>query len=195
MDKSRLIISANSSALARWDARLGLQPRPFIAGLSSLSSDGGIIALVDVVVEKIFPLAYMNGAKGQRESPWDETEEQARQKQWLRRYSAESTRLQEGLRKNLERLENLLGLLQDAQTGGGIWERESSTDVEDDLDLLLADLNPYVRLRDMSNGQVSQLATSARQRMERELTDGQAEIEAELEVWSASDIAEADHLS
>lgn len=82
MGKSRLIISANSSSLARWDARLGAQKLPFIAKLSHLSHDGGIITLLDVVIEKMFPLAFVPSGKDGSSPPWGEEEECARQDQW-----------------------------------------------------------------------------------------------------------------
>ena len=81
-DSSRLIVSANSSSLARWDAKLGVQPHPFVAGLSSLSVDGGIIVLMDIIVDKIFPLAYTPADKSDREPPWDEGEERIRAEKW-----------------------------------------------------------------------------------------------------------------
>ena len=82
LDKSRLIISGNSSALARWHTKLGLQPRPFIAGLSKLSPDGGTIVLMDIFIDKIYPLAFMPADKGDREPPWNEAEEQMREDKW-----------------------------------------------------------------------------------------------------------------
>jgi len=82
LDKSRLIISANSTALARWHTSLGLHPRPFIAGLSKLSVDGGAIVLMDVVIEKVYPLAFLPTEKGDRTPPWNEAEERARDEKW-----------------------------------------------------------------------------------------------------------------
>jgi breast cancer 2 susceptibility protein len=81
-DKSRLIISGNSSSLARWHARLGVQREPYIAGLSSLSVDGGSIVLMDVIIEKLYPVAFVSSVKGSKEGPWDEGEEQIRSDQW-----------------------------------------------------------------------------------------------------------------
>ena len=77
---SCLILTGNCCALARWDARLGQQPRPFLASLCSLSVDGGMIALMDLRVEKLFPKAYMSTQKG--EAPWDEAEEARRSAAW-----------------------------------------------------------------------------------------------------------------
>lgn len=81
-EKSRLIISGNSTSMARWHAKLGLQPQPFVAGLSSLSVDGGQIVLMDVIVEKLYPIAFLSSVKGAREGPWGEGEERIRADQW-----------------------------------------------------------------------------------------------------------------
>lgn len=81
-DKSRLVISGNSCSLARWHTRLGVQAIPFVAGLSSLSTDGGIIMLMEIIVEKIFPVAFMSAEKGVRDGPWNEDEESIRQDRW-----------------------------------------------------------------------------------------------------------------
>lgn len=89
-EKSRLVISGNSAHLARWDAKLGVQPGPFIAGLSSLSVDGGVISLVDVKVDKVYPLAFMNADRAVRDAPWDEKEELEREEKWKVGISAKS---------------------------------------------------------------------------------------------------------
>lgn len=110
-DKSRLIISGNSTSLARWHAKMGPQPEPFIAGLSSLSVDGGQIMLMDIIIEKLFPIAYINASKGSREGPWNEDEERVRADQWREKYQAESTSLREKLSKRLEGIEDLVETL------------------------------------------------------------------------------------
>jgi len=97
LDKSRLIVSGNSCNLARWDARLGLH-LPFVAALSSLSVDGGIITMIDVEVTKIFPLAFVNVDKSCMEDPWNEAEEHRRQDQW----NVSSARIGLTIRKGIE---------------------------------------------------------------------------------------------
>ncbi|XP_078513280.1 breast cancer type 2 susceptibility protein isoform X2 [Lissotriton helveticus] len=56
-----LKISANSTRLARWDAVLGFyqDPRPFPLSLSSLFSDGGLVGCIDVIIERVYPLQWM----------------------------------------------------------------------------------------------------------------------------------------
>ncbi|XP_012996389.2 breast cancer type 2 susceptibility protein isoform X1 [Cavia porcellus] len=56
-----LKISANSTRPARWDARLGFlpDPRPFPLCLSSLFSDGGAVGCADVVVQRVYPVQWV----------------------------------------------------------------------------------------------------------------------------------------
>jgi breast cancer 2 susceptibility protein len=81
-DKSRLLISGNGVKLARWDARLGQQGRPYVAGLSSLSVDGGTVPLMDVMIDKVFPLAFANNDRSVKAAPWGAQEEQEQQDRW-----------------------------------------------------------------------------------------------------------------
>lgn len=56
-----LKISANSTRLARWYAVLGFyqDPRPFPLSLSSLFGDGGLVGCIDVIIERVYPLQWM----------------------------------------------------------------------------------------------------------------------------------------
>ncbi|XP_069495363.1 breast cancer type 2 susceptibility protein isoform X2 [Ambystoma mexicanum] len=56
-----LKISANGTRLARWYALLGFHkdPRPFPLLLSSLFSDGGIVGCIDVIIQRTYPLQWM----------------------------------------------------------------------------------------------------------------------------------------
>ncbi|XP_035874289.1 breast cancer type 2 susceptibility protein [Phyllostomus discolor] len=57
----RLKISANSTRPACWYAKLGFSPdpRPFSLPLSSLFSDGGNVGCVDIVIQRIYPMQWM----------------------------------------------------------------------------------------------------------------------------------------
>ncbi|KAI0348271.1 nucleic acid-binding protein [Trametopsis cervina] len=87
-----LRISGNSSHLAPWHAKLGFQKDPFISMLGSLTSDGGTVAVCDVVIEKAYPIAYFefietpDGGR-KREGPRNENEEAAAHDQWMVRAS------------------------------------------------------------------------------------------------------------
>nr|AAC23702.1 BRCA2 [Mus musculus] len=60
-DSLRLKISANSTRPARWHSRLGFfrDPRPFPLPLSSLFSDGGNVGCVDIIVQRVYPLQWV----------------------------------------------------------------------------------------------------------------------------------------
>jgi hypothetical protein len=38
--------------------------------------------MIDIMVEKVFPLAFLNIDKASAEDPWNEAEEDRRQDQW-----------------------------------------------------------------------------------------------------------------
>lgn len=67
--------------------------------------------LMDIVIDKLFPIAYINGAKGSREGPWNEDEEQLRSDRWKEKYQGESTNLREKLNRRLEGIEDLVETL------------------------------------------------------------------------------------
>ncbi|XP_064907438.1 breast cancer type 2 susceptibility protein isoform X2 [Columba livia] len=60
-DSLMLKISANSTRCARWHAKLGFHrdPRPFPLPLSSLYSEGGAVGCIDVVIQRTYPLQWM----------------------------------------------------------------------------------------------------------------------------------------
>lgn len=50
---AHLVLSGNSTHLAPWHAKLGFQSAPFIATLRSLTSDGGVVPLADLIVTQV----------------------------------------------------------------------------------------------------------------------------------------------
>ncbi|KAJ7320246.1 hypothetical protein JRQ81_019757 [Phrynocephalus forsythii] len=60
-DSLMLKISANSTRRARWYARLGYykDPRPFCLPLSSLLVDGGTAGCIDVIIQRVYPMQWM----------------------------------------------------------------------------------------------------------------------------------------
>ncbi|ODN98121.1 hypothetical protein I350_07763 [Cryptococcus amylolentus CBS 6273] len=179
---SRLIVSGNSTSLARWDTRLGMQPHPFMASLSSLTVDGGVVTLMDIVVEKVFPMAFTSGDRTSREPPWDEEEEQCRQEQWKVRYKAERGRLEEKLRKEMDMLQNLGAMLAGyaEETNSTIGEAPDS--IEDDLEELLGCKDAPLRIRKLAPDHIVHLALCARSRLNQELEEGRSEVEAQLRI-------------
>ncbi|XP_041343270.1 breast cancer type 2 susceptibility protein [Pyrgilauda ruficollis] len=60
-DSLMLKISANSTRRVRWHTKLGFHrdPRPFPVPLSSLYSEGGAVGCVDVVIQRTYPVQWM----------------------------------------------------------------------------------------------------------------------------------------
>ncbi|NWW22808.1 BRCA2 protein, partial [Falcunculus frontatus] len=60
-DSLMLKLSANSTRRARWHAKLGFHrdPRPFPLPLSSLYSEGGAVGCIDVVIQRTYPIQWM----------------------------------------------------------------------------------------------------------------------------------------
>ncbi|XP_058275459.1 breast cancer type 2 susceptibility protein isoform X2 [Hirundo rustica] len=60
-DSLMLKISANSTRRARWHTKLGFHrdPRPFPLPLSSLYSEGGVVGCIDVVIQRTYPVQWM----------------------------------------------------------------------------------------------------------------------------------------
>ncbi|XP_068037245.1 breast cancer type 2 susceptibility protein isoform X2 [Anomalospiza imberbis] len=60
-DSVMLKISANSTRRVRWHTKLGFHrdPRPFPVPLSSLYSEGGAVGCIDVVIQRTYPIQWM----------------------------------------------------------------------------------------------------------------------------------------
>jgi hypothetical protein len=56
----KLCISKNSSRIAAWDAKLGFQPSKFFTmDMSTFDSNGGVIGCVEVFIERVYPMVYI----------------------------------------------------------------------------------------------------------------------------------------
>ncbi|NWW72470.1 BRCA2 protein, partial [Climacteris rufus] len=60
-DSLMLKISANSTRCARWHTKLGFHrdPRPFPLPLASLYSEGGAVGCIDVIIQRSYPMQWM----------------------------------------------------------------------------------------------------------------------------------------
>ncbi|CAL1694441.1 unnamed protein product [Somion occarium] len=109
-DSIMLKIYGNSSSLAPWHAKLGFQKTPFVSSLRSLTSDGGLVAVIDVVVEKSYPIAFLETIEdedGQKHSlgPWNEKEEHVAYEKWRARREVEAGKLRNDFEKDVQRWE------------------------------------------------------------------------------------------
>lgn len=85
---SDLQLYANSTTRARWDTKLGFHRNTFVSSLARLVPDGGIVGRIDVVVERVYPLGFMEGRLDARgvvqygAEQYGEDEEAERQAAW-----------------------------------------------------------------------------------------------------------------
>lgn len=116
---SSLVLASNSVSLARWDAKLGFASTPFFASLRSLTPEGGLVSLMDVVITKVFPLAYVDvdrSTNGKPGAPRGEQEEAEERDFWSKRREDALHRLElqfesetRGLYELVEALSDLVG--------------------------------------------------------------------------------------
>ncbi|TIB11972.1 hypothetical protein E3P89_02451 [Wallemia ichthyophaga] len=168
---SNLSISGNSTSLARWDDKLGFQPplTGFISNLSSLSPDGGIIALLDVVVTSVFPLAYMDMEHNFGDSAWNQVEENKRLQDEQNRINIDSEAESYKRNKEIEFIEDILIRLNDATTDATKDEGGADdVDVDDELDNIIAmteSKHRIQKIKSLSGSVAAKLALAARDRM------------------------------
>ncbi|KAK4058357.1 hypothetical protein OIO90_000515 [Microbotryomycetes sp. JL221] len=93
-DSQSLSICGNSTTLAPWHARLGFTDQSFVASLGSLTSSGGVVAQLEVIVDRLFPYGFVNTSKESKESgAWNEAEEKVKADEWIRARERASSRL------------------------------------------------------------------------------------------------------
>lgn len=110
---SNLVLTANSVSLAPWDAKLGFASTPFCASLRSLTPEGGLISLMDVVITKVYPLAYVDVDKSNAGAPRGEQEEAEQREAWLQRREDAMQQLELEAEAELGRLYDLVEALND----------------------------------------------------------------------------------
>ncbi|KAK0198815.1 hypothetical protein F5146DRAFT_1021090 [Armillaria mellea] len=99
----KLILTGNSTHLAPWHAKLGFQKELPVATMHSLTRDGGIIAAMNLLVVKVYPIAYfefIHTEKGRvNNGPLNEKEEMTLRDEWQRRREFEESKLREDFDK------------------------------------------------------------------------------------------------
>ncbi|KAJ7492322.1 hypothetical protein FB451DRAFT_1217887 [Mycena latifolia] len=116
-NSTKLVLSGNSSHLVPWHAKLGFQIAPWVATMNSLTGDGGLVASMDIVVLKVYPVAFLeffedeNGEK-QREGPWNERDEAAADEKWKRRREVHESKLREEVAKKEMRYQGYVARLE-----------------------------------------------------------------------------------
>ncbi|KAJ8295952.1 Breast cancer type 2 susceptibility [Rhodotorula toruloides] len=114
LGRSTLMITGNSTSLAPWHAKLGFRPEPFIASLASISPAGGLVPLLDIYVDRVFPRGYTELRKGRSGENWGEEEEAARAKEWERGRKRIEAKMTDELEKAGVEEDELVELLREA---------------------------------------------------------------------------------
>lgn len=161
-DKSVLTLTGNSTSLASWDARLGFHRESMVATLRSLTADGGAIPCMDIIITRLFPVAYVDatapgsaagGSCSGREASGSgargAAEEAERHRQWERRAEECRAALAAEYEKEIRSLRELQEMLVNCSTHGQIGrttmrqheaENESAADVDSQAALLFEQL-------------------------------------------------------
>ncbi|KAJ7459116.1 hypothetical protein B0H11DRAFT_2317233, partial [Mycena galericulata] len=97
-------LSGNSSHLVPLHAKLGFQIAPWVSTVNNLTADGEVVASMNVVVLKTYPIAFLEffedeNSEKQREGPRNERDEAEAEEKWKRRREVHESKLREGLAK------------------------------------------------------------------------------------------------
>ncbi|RDX51158.1 hypothetical protein OH76DRAFT_1555272 [Lentinus brumalis] len=111
-DTTSLELCGNSTHLAPWHAKLGFVKDPFVATLDSLTADGGVVPPMDLVVQKAYPIAYLEFVRNEDGSvtklgPRNEKEELKAQDQWLAERENAIAKIRADLEKQIQQLEKM----------------------------------------------------------------------------------------
>ncbi|KAI0652483.1 hypothetical protein C8Q79DRAFT_102638 [Trametes meyenii] len=106
-DNTFIELCGNATNLAPWHAKLGFVKQPFIATLDKLTPDGGIVPVMDLIITKTYPIAFLEFVKNENGStsrigPRDEKEENKAHDQWLAKRELESVRIKEKLHAHIQ---------------------------------------------------------------------------------------------
>lgn len=184
----RLVISGNSSHLASWHTKLGFQTGPCISTLNHLNGDGGLVAVMAVVVIKVYPLAFIefieeeDGSK-RREGPRSQNDEAQVNDKWKARREVEVSKLRAELDKKINKFEGYADRL---ERRAGLQfcpgEDDSAPDHIDDLYDELEDASKAGKvIASLTAIEAGWLAKYIRERLMRDREAIDDEIEQELQ--------------
>ncbi|KAF8215873.1 hypothetical protein K438DRAFT_1659158 [Mycena galopus ATCC 62051] len=186
-NSTNLVLSGNSSHLVPWHAKLGFQIAPSVATMHSLTADGGMVAAMDLVILKTYPVAFLefiedeNGEK-LREGPRNERDEAEADEKWKRRREAHESKLREELAKKEMRFESYAERLE-RRAGAQfvpVMENEPTDELEELYDELEDPTGAAGVISRVSGSTAGWLARFIANRMEKERERAGEEIDQEL---------------
>ncbi|KAF9531916.1 hypothetical protein CPB83DRAFT_867793 [Crepidotus variabilis] len=186
-DSCKLVLSGNSSQLMPWHAKLGFINGRCISTLHSLSPDGGLVAALDFVIVKLYPIAFLefkedeNGNK-HREGPRAEAEEMKVQDQWNRRRQLEASKLHEELDKKYSRYESYISRMEQKAARLKVLEGDPPQEIESLFDRLEYADTAIATLSRLTPTQAGWLAQYTKQQIDSGRAVMAEEIEQDLQV-------------
>jgi len=186
-DKLELTIAGNGTHLAPWHTKLGFQPYPAIATLNSISSDGGMIPCLELIVTKVYPIAFIEfhkdaDGKVTREGPRREKDELAAHDAWTKKRDREYQRL----RKDADdKCKQYIDWAQRFEAKSASWHPREDDDMPGHIESMFdecedsSDISPV--LRRASKAEAGWLARFTRDRVEKERETLEQELERELQ--------------
>ncbi|KAI0673760.1 hypothetical protein C8Q78DRAFT_1186090 [Trametes maxima] len=149
-DNTFIELCGNATNLAPWHAKLGFVKQPFIATLDKLTPDGGMVPVMDLIITKTYPIAFLEFVKNEdgstsRIGPRDEKEENKAQDQWLAKREHESSRIREKLHAHIQTILRLAERLY-SQAGHRFEELVKEDDpLPDDIGEIFEEIMDYRR--------------------------------------------------
>ncbi|GAA5905377.1 uncharacterized protein JCM6883_006377 [Sporobolomyces salmoneus] len=134
LGRSKLVISGNSTSLAPWHTTLGFSRTQFIASLDSLSSSGGVVAPLDIIIEKIFELGYVDTLRT-NSGTWGEAEEREKAQEWEKGRERIRAKMEEAAEKEGTEEDDLVAFLQEAVAGACEDGIPSHSESDPDVDM------------------------------------------------------------
>ncbi|KAF9469825.1 hypothetical protein BDZ94DRAFT_1286396 [Collybia nuda] len=186
-NSTKLILSGNSSHLVPWHAKLGFKPGPCISTLHSLTSDGGVIACMDLVVVKTYPVAFFEFSEGKngqknREGPRNSQEEARLEEQWKRRREIEASKIRSAFEKKQARYEGYIERLE--RRVGTHFNPDEEATIDNFYDELEDPAGAGAVLAGIRPNEAGWLARHIHQQIQKEQEHLEEEITTELKVCS-----------
>ncbi|KAH9923670.1 uncharacterized protein B0H18DRAFT_1014556 [Fomitopsis serialis] len=185
-----LQICGNSCHLAPWHAKLGFVRNPMVATLDRLTADGGLVTLLDVTVERVYPIAYMEfttAQDGKKEclGIHNEKEETQAQDRWTAQREAAAQKIRDEYDVKIHRWQVWLETFE--ARAGTRWQptdanEHLSADAEDQWLNLVDEPTTFAQVkREMTTDRAGWLAFHARHEITKTTENLSEEIGKELE--------------
>ncbi|GAA5945370.1 uncharacterized protein JCM15063_002324, partial [Sporobolomyces koalae] len=185
VNRSKLVLSGNSTSLAPWHAKLGFSPIQFCASLASLSSAGGSVAPLDIIIVRLFELGFVDAARSNT-GTWNKEEEALKAEEWERGRKRIHDRMADAAEKDSSEDDGLVALLREAVQSACEGEslarlQEEDDDPEEILEGLETAADPRAVLRNMPLQTIQACLALAVERADQARKQAYQELKNELD--------------